>query len=126
MVIFQRCKNAMQSGSGATEGWSFEFAHKVFCSTSILHSPVKCMFFSLVAQGHWSNQLMGYTSSSDPVGMLRLVFATKEAAVSFAEKQGLSYSVEEPQKKRSFVKSYEGNFKWKYVAGFSGDSLPAH
>jgi hypothetical protein len=31
---------------------------------------------------------MGYTSTADPIGQLRMSFTSKQAAVAFAEKQG--------------------------------------
>ena len=82
----------VSAGTSATESWSLEFVH----------------------QGHWYNPLMGYTSTADPVGQLRMQFNTKQAAVAFAEKQGLSYSIEDPHKKvkRNWMKSYEYNYKW--------------
>ena len=92
--IFQRPKNSMTSGTAATEGWLLEFEHT----------------------GHWYNPLMGYTSTADPVGTLRMLFDSEKAAVAFAERQGLAYSVEQPHIRRKFPsKSFEGNFKWKCV-----------
>lgn len=54
------------AGTAGTENWSLEFVHK----------------------GHWYNPLMGYTSTADPIGQLRMSFTSKQAAVAFAEKQG--------------------------------------
>lgn len=57
----------------------------------------------------------GYTSTADAVGTLRLYFDTEANAVSYAEKVGLSYAVEKPAPpKKRVVKSFEGNFKWRY------------
>ena len=96
--IFQRPKNSMTSGTAATEGWLLEFEHT----------------------GHWYNPLMGYTSTADPVGTLRMLFESEKAAVAFAERQGLAYSVEQPHIRRKFPsKTFEGNFKWKCVASIA-------
>jgi NADH dehydrogenase (ubiquinone) Fe-S protein 4 len=94
VLIYQRPKNSMTSGTAGMEGWAFEFEHT----------------------GHWYNPLMGYTSTSDPVGTLRMTFATQQDAINFAQKQGLSYSVEPSHPRRKFIKSFEGNFKFKYAS----------
>eukprot|EP00455_Lapot_gusevi_P052958 TRINITY_DN815_c0_g1_i3.p1 TRINITY_DN815_c0_g1~~TRINITY_DN815_c0_g1_i3.p1 ORF type:complete len:145 (+),score=62.20 TRINITY_DN815_c0_g1_i3:94-528(+) len=91
-VIYQRCKNAMQSGTGPTEYWLLEFAW---------NSP------------RWYNPLMGYHGCADAVGQLRMNFATKEAAVAFAQKQGYRYTVQETAPKKQFVKQFETKFKWR-------------
>ena len=38
--------------------------------------------------GRWQNQTMGWTSTGDPLTNQKLTFASKDAAVAFAEKQG--------------------------------------
>jgi NADH dehydrogenase (ubiquinone) Fe-S protein 4 len=94
VLIYKRPKNAMTSGTSACEGWMLEFEH----------------------QGHWYNPLMGYTSTADPVGTVRMTFETQAAAVAFAERQGLSFSIEPAHVRRKFIKSFEGNFKFKCVS----------
>jgi ETC complex I subunit conserved region len=41
--------------------------------------------------------LMGWTGSTDPMAHLRLSFPSREAAVAYAERQGLEYAVREPR-----------------------------
>lgn len=39
----------------------------------------------------WSNPLMGWTSSSDPMGGIKLHFDTRENAIAYAQRQGWHY-----------------------------------
>jgi hypothetical protein len=41
---------------------------------------------------------MGYTSSGDMKRQVRLRFDTEEAAIAYAEKNGIAYRVEKPKK----------------------------
>jgi NADH dehydrogenase (ubiquinone) Fe-S protein 4 len=45
------------------------------------------------AQERWSNPLMGWTSTADPMSNLRLYFDSSEDAMRFAEKQGWKFEV---------------------------------
>ena len=42
----------------------------------------------------WENNLMGWSSSADPLSNLQIDFATKEEAVKFAEKNAWAYILE--------------------------------
>ena len=53
---------------------------------------------------------MGYTCSSDTTCQVKLEFKTLEDAKAYAEKNGLAYSVQKPQKARRRVMSYADNF----------------
>jgi ETC complex I subunit conserved region len=55
--------------------------------------------------------LMGWTSSSDMTSEVRLNFATKEEAIAYAVKNGLSYRVEDPKPAARKILSYSDNFK---------------
>jgi hypothetical protein len=55
--------------------------------------------------------LMGWTSSSDMTSEVRLNFATKEEAIAYAGKNGLSYRVEESKPAPRKIQSYSDNFK---------------
>jgi NADH dehydrogenase (ubiquinone) Fe-S protein 4 len=66
----------------------------------------------------WSNPLMGWTSSADTlenVGRSLLFFYTKEEAMRFCDKQGWSYTVDEPNKRKTArqkrYNSYSDNFR---------------
>jgi len=54
--------------------------------------------------------LMGWESSSDTLGEVKLEFPTKESAINFAKKNNIEYSVQEPQKRKLVKKSYADNF----------------
>ncbi|XP_073849544.1 NADH dehydrogenase [ubiquinone] iron-sulfur protein 4, mitochondrial isoform X13 [Macaca fascicularis] len=49
---------------------------------------------------------------ADPLSNMVLTFRTKEDAVSFAEKNGWSYDVEERKVPKPKSKSYGANFSW--------------
>ena len=55
--------------------------------------------------------LMGWTSSSDMTSEVRLNFATKEEAIAYAVKNGLSYRVEDLKPTPRKILSYSDNFK---------------
>ncbi|CCH40951.1 NADH dehydrogenase [ubiquinone] iron-sulfur protein 4, mitochondrial [Wickerhamomyces ciferrii] len=60
----------------------------------------------LWGKGHrWENDLIGYQSSSD-----YMLFDTKEAAIKFAEGQGWTFYVQEPNERRFKKKDYSKNF----------------
>ena len=89
--IYQPAKTAMQSGRGRTHHWILE------CEPTAGKSP---------------DPLMGWASSSDMNRQWRLRFDSREAAEAYAEKRGISYTVEEPSPRRFRPKSYAANFKW--------------
>jgi len=94
VLIYRPARQATQQGRRGTEAWKIRF-----------NSVDK-----------WENPLMGWTSTADPlsnVGDAALRFATKEAAVEFAEKYGWEYQVVEPKVERPKVKAYANNFKWR-------------
>ncbi|MGH6848352.1 MAG: ETC complex I subunit [Methylocella sp.] len=55
--------------------------------------------------------LMGWTSSGDMKSEVRLNFATKEEAIAYARKNGLSYRVEDSKPAPRRIQSYSDNFK---------------
>ena len=78
----------MQSGRGKLKTWVLEFDTK---DPSI-------------------NPLMGWETSTDTLEEVILKFPTKEQAIEYAEKNGISYTVIEPKKKEFVIKSYADNF----------------
>lgn len=92
--IYQPAKTAMQSGTAATKKWLLEFEPDN--SRSI-------------------DPLMGWTGSADTIKQLRLEFDSADAAVAYAEKNGLSYVVSEPHKRKFNVRSYADNFSHKRI-----------
>lgn len=93
--IFQPPKNAMQSGRANTRRWRLEF------------EP---------GSAREIEPLMGWTSSADMTQQVSLSFDTKEEAVAFAKKHGLTYQVTEPKTRTVRPKSYADNFKANRVA----------
>ncbi|WP_337997947.1 ETC complex I subunit [Oleispirillum naphthae] len=92
--IFKPAKTAMQSGRRNTAKWVLEF------------EP---------AERRVNDPLVGWVGSGDTLAQVRLTFDTREAAVAFAEKEGLAYEVEEPQARRLVPNNYSDNFaasKW--------------
>ncbi len=89
--IFQPSRTAMSSGEARTHDWVLEFEPE---------SPRSI------------EPLMGYTSSSDMRSQVRLTFASKEDAVSYAERNGIAYRVSEPKQKKRRAVSYSDNFKF--------------
>lgn len=84
----------MQSGRGMTRHWVLEFdpgAPKL------------------------ADPLMGWLGSSDTRSQVRLKFGSRDAAVAFAERNGLNYRIEEPKVRRIRPKSYAENFSYQRV-----------
>jgi ETC complex I subunit conserved region len=89
--IYQPSRNVMQSGVANTQRWVLEF-------TSDLPKTAE--------------PLMGWTTSADTKEQVRISFASKEAAIAYAEKHGIAYEIIEPSPKRQKPKSYADNFRW--------------
>jgi hypothetical protein len=89
--IFSPAKTAMQSGKARTGLWVLEFEPE---------QPRKI------------DPLMGYTTSGDMRSQIRLTFETREEAIAYAEKNGLTYQVSEPKEARRRQISYAENFRF--------------
>jgi len=87
--IFQPAKTAMQSGRANTRRWVLEFEPE---------------------SARQIEPLMGWTSSGDTKGQLRLWFDNKDEALAYAHKHGFMYTLEEPQKPEVRPKAYADNF----------------
>lgn len=89
--IYQPARNAMQSGQGKTKTWVLEFAPDARRKL---------------------DPLMGWTGSADMNGQVRLTFDSKEAAIAHAEKYGLAFQVQEPNKRAHILRNggYGDNF----------------
>ncbi|OAA33633.1 NADH dehydrogenase ubiquinone Fe-S protein 4, mitochondrial [Moelleriella libera RCEF 2490] len=89
--IYKETKPATQSGDFRTERWRMDW--------------------DILPRGHrWENTLMGWQSSGDFMQGTHVNFKTKEDAVSFAEKQGYDYFVQEPNSRKFAPKAYANNF----------------
>lgn len=87
--IYQPAKTAMQSGKAKTAAWILEF------EPASARSP---------------DPLMGWTSSSDMNGQVRLTFDSQEAAVDYAERHGIAFRLTEPNARPMILKAYADNF----------------
>ena len=92
--IYRPAKTAMQSGRRGTRKWVLEFEP----ATSRSRDP-----------------LMGWTSADDTLNEIRLEFDTLEEAKAFADREGLSYTVIQPQALSEKPKSYADNFRYDRV-----------
>ncbi len=81
----------MQSGKAKSNDWVLEFEAEAPRET---------------------DPLMGWTSSGDMKQQLKLKFASREEAESYANRKGLAYQVIEPKKPSAKAKSYADNFRW--------------
>jgi hypothetical protein len=88
--IYQKSKNAMQSGRAGTDGWVLEFM------------PV---------EAQRPDPLMGWAGSSDTQRQVRLSFGSVEAAKAYAEKNGISAQVEAAQARVLKLQAYSDNFR---------------
>ncbi len=88
--IFQRPKNSMQSGRARTDQWQLEF------------EP---------AEAKQPDPLTGWAGSGDTRDQIRLSFPTCEAAIAYAEAQGLAYAVIPTPTKTLKLQSYADNFR---------------
>lgn len=87
--IYQPAKTAMQSGRANVKKWVLEFEPGSRKET---------------------DTLMGWVGSSDTNGQVRMRFSSKEDAMAFAKKNGLSFQVFDPKKRRIKPKAYADNF----------------
>ncbi len=56
---------------------------------------------------------MGWTSSADPSGQIRLYFDTVEDAVAFARAHDIPHQVTEPPETKRILKAYGDNFAYR-------------
>ena len=89
--IYQPAKTAMQSGTAKTRTWVLEFAAE---------TP------------RFADPLMGWTGSSDTQAQVRLTFDSKEAALAYAEENGIEVTVLQSQRRGANVRTggYGENF----------------
>ncbi len=94
--IYSPAKNAMQSGRGKTGKWVLVFERE----TPRTIEP-----------------LMGYTSSTDMNSQIKLEFPNREAAIAYAEREGIAYQLEvEAPPRRRRAMTYAENFSFSRKA----------
>lgn len=89
--IYRPAKSAMSSGTAKTRDWVLEYVN---------------------SSGRDVDPLMGWTSSSDTQAQVQMRFPTKEAALEYAEENGIEASVTEPKTRKQNVRArgYGENF----------------
>lgn len=88
--LFQRPKNATQSGKAHTDEWMLEF---------------------LPTEKMKADPLMGWTGSGDTQKQVRLVFATQDEALAYAQRHGIPVRVLVTPPKRLKLQAYADNFR---------------
>ena len=88
--IFQRPKNAMQSGRALTDLWVLEF------------EP---------AEAKKPDPLTGWAGSGDTQQQLTLRFPDLEAAKAYADKYGIAARIEFTPPRRLKIQAYADNFR---------------
>lgn len=88
--IFLPPKSAMQSGMARTHRWVLQY------------EPEKAKI---------RDPLMGWTGSDDMRQQIRLTFESREAAIAYAEAEGIPYDVEISPVRSKKPKSYADNFR---------------
>jgi ETC complex I subunit conserved region len=88
--IYQRSKNAMQSGKARTDEWVLEF---------------------IPSEARRADPLMGWAGSGDTQVQVSLNFADLDAAKAYAAKNGIDYSVVETAVKKLKLQAYADNFR---------------
>ncbi|PQM27138.1 ETC complex I subunit [Sphingopyxis lindanitolerans] len=88
--IFQKPKNAMQSGRAGTQHWTLEFAP---------------------AEARKADPLMGWAGSGDTRRQIRLGFATRDEAVAYVEKNGIEVEITPTPVRTLKIQAYADNFR---------------
>ena len=88
--IYQRPKNAMQSGKARTDRWIVEF------------EP---------GEAKRADPLTGWAGSGDTKEQVRLSFPSLDAAKAYAEREGLAFTVTPAPEKKLKLQAYADNFR---------------
>ena len=88
--IFQKPKNAMQSGRAGTQRWVLEYAP---------------------AEARQADPLMGWAGSGDTKRQLRLGFTSREEAVAYATRNGIAVEITPTPERRLKIQAYADNFR---------------
>ena len=88
--IYQKPKNAMQSGRARTTDWLLEI------------EPT---------QAQAPDPLTGWAGGGDTTNQVRLDFDSLEAATAYAEREGLAYHVVPAPERKLKLQTYADNFR---------------
>lgn len=87
--IYQRPKNAMQSGKARSDEWVLEFEQ---------------------SEARRADPLMGWTGSGDTQAQVQLNFATSEEAKAYADRHGIPARVHATPVRNLKLQAYADNF----------------
>ena len=97
--IYVPARNATQSGRESSQVWVLDY------------EPEKASEVE---------PLMGWTSSGDMRSQISMKFASRDEAVSYAERNGIPYRVMgEPKKRKIAKKAYSDNFRFGRKKGWT-------
>ncbi len=88
--IYQRPKNAMQSGKARTDEWVLEFEQ---------------------SEARKPDPLMGWTGSGDTQAQVTLTFETKDEAKAYADRYGIPARVHATPPRNIKLQAYADNFR---------------
>jgi len=88
--IYQRQKNAMQSGKALTQKWVLEF---------------------VPSEAKRPDPLMGWAGSGDTLTQVRLQFDNSDAAQAYADKYGINAHLIQTPPKSLKIRAYADNFR---------------
>ncbi|WP_324827953.1 ETC complex I subunit [Qipengyuania zhejiangensis] len=88
--IYQRPKNAMQSGRARTDEWVLEFEQ---------------------SEARRADPLMGWTGSGDTQAQVQLTFGSVDEAKAYADKYGIVARVHATPPKGLKLQAYADNFR---------------
>ncbi len=88
--IYQRPKNAMQSGQARSLAWLLDFAP---------------------AEARRADPLMGWAGSGDTQAQVTLAFDSSAAALAYAQKHGIVATVHSTPPRRLKLQTYADNFR---------------
>jgi hypothetical protein len=95
-----------------------------------IYKPAKTAMQSGLAGNEWvlepeataavaADPLMGWTGAGSTDAQISLSFPTREAAIAYAEREGLPYAVVEPQVRKHIRRSYADNFKYGRIGSWT-------
>lgn len=88
--IYQIQKNALQSGKALTHKWVLEFAP---------------------AEAKLPDPLTGWAGSGDTQSQVKLTFPSQDAAIAYADRNNIAYSVIATPPKTLKIQAYADNFR---------------
>ena len=88
--IYQNQKNALQSGKALTHKWVLE------------HAP---------AEAKQADPLTGWAGSGDTRQQVKLTFPSQDAAIAYADKQGIACPIITTPPKTLKLQAYADNFR---------------